>query len=138
VAGPGLGWLVLRENIIYCCFRRGIEVAQERKRIKGPWSAKETNTLEKLYHEKSVLDIAFELNRAVGAVRNKATELGLRKRQEREWTKKELNELKKKYSNTATWIIANKFNRSSSEVRRKARDLGLSKPHGIPFGRLAK
>ena len=102
-------------------------MAEAKKRIKGPWSAKESNILKKLFREKSVLDIAFELNRSVGAVRYQATELGLKKRVERAWTKKELSEMKKKYSNTATWIIANKFNRSSSAVRRKALELGLRK-----------
>jgi hypothetical protein len=104
-------------------------VAEPKKRIKGPWSAKELATLKKLFRDKSVLDIAFELNRSVGAVRYKATELGLRKRIERPWTTKELNRMKKEYATTATWIIANSFNRSSSAVRRKARELGLSKRH---------
>ena len=102
-------------------------MAEAKKRIKGPWSAKESNTLKKLFREKTVLEIAYELNRSVGGVRARATELGLRKRMERAWTNKEVAELKKKYSNTATWIIANKFIRSSSAVRRKALELGLKK-----------
>ena len=103
-------------------------MAEAKKRIKGPWSAKDTNVLKKLFREKPVLEIAYELNRSVGGVRARATELGLKKRVERAWTKKELSELKTKYSNTATWIIANKFNRSSSAVRRKALELKLKKP----------
>jgi len=83
-----------------------------------PWSAKEIQFLKDNYLKITGTEIARQLGRTGGAVRAKASLLGIKKG--RRWTDEETALLKKLYPTTLNKEIAQKIGRSAVAVRNRA------------------
>jgi len=94
------------------------------------WTAKEVALLKELYPECPVGEIAKKLGRTVGAVENRAHQLGIKRKSylDKLWTAEELQMIRELYPiYEDVQDIAERIGRSPSTVRVKANDLGFSK-----------
>jgi hypothetical protein len=94
------------------------------------WTAKEVAILKELYPECPVPEIAKKLDRTVGAVENRAHQLGVKRKSylDKLWTAVELQMIRELYPIYEDMQeVAKRIGRSAGTVRTKANDLGFRK-----------
>ncbi|HIJ71503.1 MAG TPA: hypothetical protein HPP87_09090 [Planctomycetes bacterium] len=94
------------------------------------WTDGEVALLKELYPECPLPEISKRLNRTVGAIENRAHQLGIKRKTylDKLWTAEELQLLRELYpiSNDIQYI-AKRVGRSPSTIRAKAHSLGFVK-----------
>ena len=86
------------------------------------WTTADDEFLMKNFGVMSAAEIGQQLDRSVGAVRNRINKLRLRKRN---WTEKEIEFLTEAWGNKSVPLIASHLNRSVEAVKQKAGKLNL-------------
>ena len=101
------------------------------------WTEKEIKILKDAYKKRDgtknstfIEDLAKELNKTKGAIRNKAYELKITKR-DKYYTNKEIELLKKSYDKYSMNDLAQMLGRNESNIFRKMKQLGLKKTHRV-------
>jgi hypothetical protein len=104
-------------------------MAKSKRGYGRKWTAKEVALLKELYPECPIHEIAKKLGRTVGALENRAHQLGIKRKSylEKLWTAEELQLVSELYPTKDIQNIAERIGRSPSSVRAKTHDLGFSK-----------
>lgn len=101
------------------------------------WTEEEIKILKEYYSKRDgtknstlIKDLAKELNKTEGSIRNKAYTLGITKR-DKYYTKEEIELLKKCYDKYSMNDLAELLGRNESNIFRKMKELGLKKTHRV-------
>lgn len=101
------------------------------------WTDKEIEILKEAYKKRDgrknnnlIKELAKELNKTEGSIRNKAYELKITKR-DKYYTEKDIELLKRCYDKYSMNDLAEMLGRSESNIFRKMKELGLKKTHRV-------
>lgn len=101
------------------------------------WSNEEIKILKEAYEKRDgrknnnlIKELAKELNKTEGSIRNKAYSLGITKR-DKYYTEKDIELLKKCYDKYSMNDLAEMLGRNESNIFRKMKELGLKKTHRV-------
>lgn len=101
------------------------------------WTDKEIEILKEAYKKRDgrknnnlIKELAKELNKTEGSIRNKAYELKITKR-DKYYTEKDIELLKRCYDKYSMNDLAEMLGRNESNIFRKMKELGLKKTHRV-------